>query len=164
MDGVSMKRFKQILREPLTHFLLIGLALFILFEMTRVPGDDAPRRIVVDTSQVAQLTAQFKRTWMRPPTQAELDGLIELVNRTWERRAEIPPDHELHQRPTPMAVFRLLPQTNCKECGEPTCFSFALKLTTSQKALSDCQPLHAATNAEKLLALQAIVIEAPAIE
>jgi ArsR family transcriptional regulator len=33
----------------------------------------------------------------------EIEGLIALVNRTWERRAEIAPDHETHQRPTPMA-------------------------------------------------------------
>jgi ArsR family metal-binding transcriptional regulator len=93
----------------------------------------------------------------------ELDGLIALVNRTWERRAEISPDYELHQRPTPMAVYKLLPQTNCRECGEPTCFSFALKLVTSQKAMSDCPPIFAPSYAENLQALQTIVIEAPAI-
>jgi hypothetical protein len=32
---------------------------------------------VVDAGQVAQLTSQFKRTWMRPPTDAELAGLID---------------------------------------------------------------------------------------
>lgn len=93
----------------------------------------------------------------------ELDGLIALVNRTWERRAEISPDYELHQRPTPMAVYKLLPQTNCRVCGEPTCFSFALKLVTSQKAMSDCPPIFAPSYAENLQALQTIVIEAPAI-
>lgn len=93
----------------------------------------------------------------------ELDGLIALVNRTWERRAEITPDYELHQRPTPMAVYKLLPQTNCRECGEPTCFSFALKLATSQKALSECPPIFAPQYAKNLQALRAIVIEAPDI-
>lgn len=93
----------------------------------------------------------------------ELDGLIALVNRTWERRAEITPDYELHQRPAPMAVYKLLPRTNCRECGEPTCFSFALKLAASQKAISDCPPIFAPPHAENLQSLQAIVIEAPAI-
>jgi ArsR family metal-binding transcriptional regulator len=93
----------------------------------------------------------------------ELDGLIKLVNRTWERRAEITPDYETHQRPTPMAVFKLLPQTNCKRCGEPTCFTFALKLAASQKKIADCPPLSESQHAERLAALQAIVIEAPAI-
>jgi ArsR family metal-binding transcriptional regulator len=58
----------------------------------------------------------------------ELDGLIALVNRAWDRRAEITPDRETHQRPTPMAVFKLLPQTNCKQCGEATCMAFAFGL------------------------------------
>lgn len=93
----------------------------------------------------------------------ELDGLIALVNRTWERRAEITPDYELHQRPTPMAVYKLLPLTNCRECGEPTCFSFALKLVASQRSIRDCPPIFAPPYAENLQALQAIVIEAPAI-
>jgi ArsR family metal-binding transcriptional regulator len=62
-----------------------------------------------------------------------------------------------------MAVFKLLPQTNCKQCGEPTCFTFALKLAASQKKIADCPPLLEPQHAERLAALQAIVIEAPAI-
>ncbi len=93
----------------------------------------------------------------------EIEGLVKLVNRTWERRAEITPDHETHQRPTPMAIYQLLPQTNCKQCGEPTCFSFALKLAASQRKIADCPPLFEPAYADRLAALQAIVIEAPAI-
>lgn len=93
----------------------------------------------------------------------ELNGLIALVNRTWERRAEITPDYELHQRPAPMAIYKLLPQTNCRECGEPTCFSFALKLAASQRSIGDCPAILAPQYAASLQALQAIVIEAPAI-
>lgn len=93
----------------------------------------------------------------------ELNGLIALVNRTWERRAEITPDYELHQRPAPMAIYKLLPQTNCRECGEPTCFSFALKLAASQRSIGDCPAILAPQYAENLQALHAIVIEAPAI-
>lgn len=93
----------------------------------------------------------------------EIEGLITLVNRTWERRAEIAPDYETHQRPTPLAVYRLLPQTNCRQCGEPTCFTFALKLAASQRKIADCPLLGEPAYAERLAALRAIVIEAPAI-
>jgi ArsR family metal-binding transcriptional regulator len=93
----------------------------------------------------------------------ELEGLIALVNRTWERRGEITPDHEVHQRPAPMAVYKLLPQTNCRQCGQPTCFTFALKLVASQVKLADCPPLSQPTYADKLAALQAVVIDAPTI-
>lgn len=99
----------------------------------------------------------------RDGAEKELKGLIDLVNHTWERRVEITPDITTRQRPTPMAIYKLLPNTNCKQCGEPTCYSFALKLTASQKKLADCPPLTEPQYAEKLAALQEIVIEAPAI-
>jgi ArsR family metal-binding transcriptional regulator len=99
----------------------------------------------------------------RQGAEKELKGLVDLVNRTWERRAEIAPDTSTRQRPTPMALFKLLPQTNCKQCGEPTCFTFALKLAASQRKLADCPPLFEPAYAEKLAALEEIVIEAPSI-
>lgn len=37
----------------------------------------------------------------------------------WERRQEITPSDQTRRRPAPMAVFKLLPQTNCQACGEP---------------------------------------------
>jgi len=99
----------------------------------------------------------------RESAEKELKGLIDLVNRTWERRDEITPDHTTRQRPTPMAIFKLLPQTNCKQCGEPTCYTFALKLTASQRKLADCLPLAKPQFADKYAALERIVIEAPSI-
>jgi ArsR family metal-binding transcriptional regulator len=93
---------------------------------------------------------------------AEIDSLIELVNRTWEQRAEVTPDYETHQRAPLMVVYRLLPQTNCKQCGEPTCYSFAIKLVASQKKVSDCPLLAEPQCAEQLAALRHIVIDAPA--
>lgn len=99
----------------------------------------------------------------RDSAEKELMGLIDLVNRTWERRAEITPDTTTRQRPTSMAIFKLLPQTNCKQCGEPTCYTFALKLAASQKKLADCPPLFEPQYAEELAALKEIVIDTPAI-
>jgi ArsR family metal-binding transcriptional regulator len=99
----------------------------------------------------------------REGAEKELRGLIDLVNRTWERRVEITPDTTTRQRPAPMMIYKLLPNTNCKQCGEATCYSFALKLAVSQMKLADCPPLSEPQYAEKLAALQEIVIEAPAI-
>jgi ArsR family metal-binding transcriptional regulator len=99
----------------------------------------------------------------KPAAIKELEGLIALVNRTWDRRAEIAPDFETHQRPTPMAVYQLLPRTNCKRCGEPTCFTFALKLAAAQKQLADCPVLLEPGRLSALESLRAIVIDAPAI-
>jgi ArsR family metal-binding transcriptional regulator len=99
----------------------------------------------------------------REEAEKELKGLINLVNRTWEHRAEITPDTTTRQRPTPMAIYKLLPQTNCRQCGEPTCYTFALKLATSQRTLADCPPLAEPQYADKRSGLEAIIIEAPAI-
>jgi acetyl-CoA decarbonylase/synthase complex subunit gamma len=35
-------------------------------------------------------------------------------------------------------IYKLLPQTNCKECGFPTCLAFAMKLSAKQVELSAC--------------------------
>jgi 4Fe-4S ferredoxin len=40
-----------------------------------------------------------------------------------------------------MEVFKLLPKTNCKVCGEATCMSFAFKVTSKQKKIEECKPL-----------------------
>ncbi len=77
----------------------------------------------------------------RSSAETELKEAVALVNQTWERRAEIAPDTSTRQRPTAMAIYKLLPRTNCKRCGEPTCFTFAGKLVVSHKKLTDCPPL-----------------------
>ena len=87
--------------------------------------------------------------------QKEINGLVDLVNRTWDRREELTPSFETVQRPTPMAVYQRLPQTNCGQCGESTCFNFALKLAVSQRDLRDCPPLYEPQNAENLAVLSA---------
>ncbi len=35
-------------------------------------------------------------------------------------------------------IYKLLPQTNCKECGFPTCLAFSMKLAAKQVELSAC--------------------------
>ena len=72
-----MTLIRRVWREPLVHFLLIGAALFVFYDQTREQGSEAPNRIVMSSGQVEQLAANFKRTWMRPATETELEGLIE---------------------------------------------------------------------------------------
>lgn len=67
--------FLRLSREPLVHFLLIGLLLFALYAM--LGGGGADRSIRVDDKVLAGLTAQFQATWQRPPTADELNALVE---------------------------------------------------------------------------------------
>jgi ArsR family metal-binding transcriptional regulator len=99
----------------------------------------------------------------RDGAENELKGLIDLVNRTWARRAEITPDTTTRQRPAPMAIFKLLPGTNCRQCGEPTCYTFAMKLTASQKTLADCPSIFDPQYKEQLEALEAMIVDFPEI-
>jgi acetyl-CoA decarbonylase/synthase complex subunit gamma len=39
---------------------------------------------------------------------------------------------------TGLQIYKLLPQTNCKECGYPTCLAFAMKLAAKQAELAAC--------------------------
>lgn len=64
-------------REPLVHFLVGGVAIFAVFAWIGQPVDPASREITVSREQQAQIALQFQRTMQRPPTDAELDRLVE---------------------------------------------------------------------------------------
>ena len=70
-------RISRLWREPILHFLLIGAALFVYYDIAREGGNEAPNRIYVSGGQIQQLVANFERTWSRPPLPSEIDGLIE---------------------------------------------------------------------------------------
>jgi hypothetical protein len=70
-----MPVWKRITREPLVHFLAIGAALFLFFAWRG--GGAASDRIVVTPGRIEHLVAGFTRTWQRPPSAAELGGLVE---------------------------------------------------------------------------------------
>jgi acetyl-CoA decarbonylase/synthase complex subunit gamma len=42
---------------------------------------------------------------------------------------------------TGMQIYKLLPKTNCKDCGLPTCMAFAMQVAAKQRALTDCPHL-----------------------
>jgi hypothetical protein len=65
------------LREPLVHFLLLGAALFLLDAWLRPATAPAGQgEIVVSEARIRSLAQNFSRTWQRPPTREELDGLV----------------------------------------------------------------------------------------
>lgn len=64
-----------------------------------------------------------------------------LVDRTWSRRAGISPCHEMRQKPPAVEVYKRLPRTNCRACGELTCMAFAARLWRGEGTLSECPPV-----------------------
>lgn len=67
---------KKILKEPLAHFLLIGLLIFAFYAWVK---DDAPEehRIVIDDGQLNHLITLWEAQWKRLPTEEELAGMVE---------------------------------------------------------------------------------------
>jgi acetyl-CoA decarbonylase/synthase complex subunit gamma len=45
------------------------------------------------------------------------------------------------EKATLLTVYKLLPQTNCGECGEVNCMTFASSLLERKKTVKDCTPL-----------------------
>jgi CO dehydrogenase/acetyl-CoA synthase gamma subunit (corrinoid Fe-S protein) len=58
-----------------------------------------------------------------------------------------------------MAVYKLLPGTNCKECGQPGCWQFALKLVTGVVTTGECPPLAQPEFASQLAELRGLIAE-----
>ena len=63
------------------------------------------------------------------------------INDTWENRAEIEPSYEGMEKPKLLDVLKLLPKTNCKECGQLTCMVFASLVIQGVKGADDCPKL-----------------------
>jgi hypothetical protein len=67
----------RLLREPLLQFLALGAMLFALYGLAGRRSAEAPEKIVVSASRVANLGDGFARTWRRLPNEQELQSLIE---------------------------------------------------------------------------------------
>jgi ArsR family metal-binding transcriptional regulator len=72
-----------------------------------------------------------------------LEWLKREINQAWEKRAEITPSIEGAPKPQVLEILKLLPRTNCRECGEPTCMVFAARAAEGVKGAADCPPLNA---------------------
>lgn len=68
---------KRLLKEPLLHFLLLALVIFAAYGWLGPSGAGRPDSIVVTGASIEQIAAIFAKTWQRPPTAAELKGLID---------------------------------------------------------------------------------------
>lgn len=73
--------WKRWLREPLVHFALAGAAIFAVLGWRTGPDDPASRTIHLTREDQARLSANFADVMGRPPTRAELDGVVA----TWVR-------------------------------------------------------------------------------
>ena len=68
----------KLLREPLLHFLFIGAAIYLLYGAFAEPLPEADdKTIVVTAGEIEWMQTSWQKRWNRPPTDKELDGLIQ---------------------------------------------------------------------------------------
>lgn len=78
-----------------------------------------------------------------------MEELKRIINETYENRNQIEPDYTTPKELKSADVLKLLPGTNCKECGERTCFAFVYKLLRHEAEISKCKPLFSQGNEQK---------------
>ncbi len=70
-----------------------------------------------------------------------VEDLKQIVNETYQNRNKIEPDYTMGKELKSSDILKVLPRTNCKECGERTCFAFSYKLIRHEVEISKCTPL-----------------------
>jgi ArsR family metal-binding transcriptional regulator len=86
-----------------------------------------------------------------------MEELKQVLNGTYANREQIRPTYTSRPIPRPLEIFKLLPGKNCKECGEPTCLAFAVKLVGQEIDIMKCLPLFTKGYQEKQTVLLKIL-------
>ncbi len=82
-------------------------------------------------------------------TRSVLEELQGIINAAYAGRENIEPTYASRPSLRPLDVFKFLPGTNCRECGEPTCLAFAVKLAAGEVEGKQCPLLSAPEYKEK---------------
>jgi ArsR family metal-binding transcriptional regulator len=95
---------------------------------------------------------------VKDPSEASsiVDEVIRLVNQVWEDHGRITPSLRECKLPAVYDIYKLLPGTNCKECGYSTCLACAADIRNGVISLERCPLLSKpeyAQNREKMRTL-----------
>lgn len=132
----------------------IGEVLPYLASIIRQCSYDDSSKILTfkqDGKGIAMYPRQIAVTKLRDREEAiqVLDKLKDLINQTYENHNNIQPCYKKGIDLKYLDVFKLLPGTNCKECGQPTCLAFATMLVRQEANISQCLPLFSGRFEEK---------------
>ncbi len=70
-----------------------------------------------------------------------LRWLMVEINQAWENRESITPCFAGRTKPQLLEILKLLPRTNCRKCGRPTCMVFAAHLAEGGTGAEQCPEL-----------------------
>lgn len=68
---------RKLWTSPLAHFIVVGVAVFALHTALRGSAPDEGRRIEIREADIERMREMWMAQWRRPPTESELDGLID---------------------------------------------------------------------------------------
>ena len=71
-----------------------------------------------------------------------LEWLRNEINQAWENHTSITPCYTGRSKPKLMEILKLLPKTNCKKCGQPTCMVFAAQLMEGGQGVEHCAEMN----------------------
>ena len=71
-----MKKIKNILKEPLFHFFLIGLFIYMAYGLFNQNEGKDSNVVVVTSGEIRWLEDSWLKRWNRPPTPEEKKGII----------------------------------------------------------------------------------------
>jgi ArsR family metal-binding transcriptional regulator len=77
----------------------------------------------------------------------------------WSRRDSIQPSFVCREKPSVIEIYKRLPRTNCRACGEATCLAFAARVHAGDLPVTACRPVFEGDYAalrDALLAVAAI--------
>ncbi len=80
---------------------------------------------------------------LKDETEADniLEWLRKEINDAWENRHTIEPKYEGAPKPHLLEIYKLLPKTNCRKCGQPTCMMFSSLAAQGVRGHEDCPAL-----------------------
>ncbi len=64
--------------------------------------------------------------------------LVAVINYTWEQRQTVKPTFTISHRADTLKILKILPRTNCGDCGYPTCLALAVQINEGRNSLTDC--------------------------
>ncbi len=70
-----------------------------------------------------------------------VDWVLREISDAWEKRDEIEPRYVGIGKPMIIEILKLLPKTNCRECGAATCMVFDTQVAEGAKDASNCPPM-----------------------
>ena len=82
------------------------------------------------------------------------EDVVGRINQVWQDRGEITPSFRERKVPATFDIYTLLPRSNCKQCGYPTCLAFAADACNNPELLENCPPLSRPENADSRVQIE----------